>query len=71
MVEKMLARQNLRRRHDGRLAAGLDHGRGGQQRDQRLARADIAMQQPQHAVGVRARSATMSATARSCDGVSA
>ncbi len=50
---KMLARQNLRRRHDDRLAAGLDHGRGGQQRDQRLARANIAVQQPQHAVGLR------------------
>ena len=50
---KMLARQNFRRRHEGRLAAGLDHGRGGEQSDERLAGTDIAVQQPQHAVGLR------------------
>ena len=49
----MLARQNFRRRHEGRLAAGLDHGRGGEQSDERLAGTDIAVQQPQHAVGLR------------------
>ena len=50
---KMLARQNFGRRHEGRLAAGLDHMRGGKQRDDGLARADVAMQQPQHALRLR------------------
>ena len=50
---KMLARQNFRRRHEGGLAAGLDHGRGGEQSDERLAGTDVAVQQPQHAVGLR------------------
>ena len=45
----MLARQNLGRRHEGRLPAGLDHCRGGEERNHGLARADIAVNQPQHA----------------------
>ena len=46
----MLPRQNLGRRHHHALQAafgGVDHG---QQRHQRLARADIALHQPVHAV---------------------
>jgi hypothetical protein len=66
---KMLARQNFRRRHQRGLPAGLDDGRRRKQRDHRLAGADIAVQEPQHAFGC-ARSATMSATARCCEGVS-
>ena len=50
---EMLARQNLGRRHERGLASGFDHGRGGQQRDDGLAGADVAMQQPQHAVRLR------------------
>ena len=49
----MLARQDFGRRHERRLAAGLDHGRGGEQRDDGLARADVAVQKPQHAVRLR------------------
>ena len=47
---KMLARQQLRRRHQRGLPAGLGDVRHGDQRDDRLAGADIALQQPQHAV---------------------
>ena len=47
---EMLARQNLGRRHERRLPAGFDHGRGGEQRHHGLAGADVAMQEPQHAV---------------------
>ena len=43
---KMLARQNFRRRHQRRLPAGLDHGRGRQQRDHGFSRADVAVQEP-------------------------
>src|SRR5438067_1680994 len=46
---KMLARQNFGRRHQGCLPAGLDHGRGGKQRNNGLARPDIALQETQHA----------------------
>ncbi len=56
---KMLARQNLGRRHQRRLPPGLDAGRHGEQRDQRLARADIALQQPQHAGPARKVSADL------------
>ena len=49
----MLARQNLGRRHECGLAAGLDHGGGGEQRDDGLAGADIAVQEPQHALRLR------------------
>ena len=59
---EMLARQHLRRRHQGRLTAGLDDFRHRQQRDDRLAGADIALQQPQHARGAP-RSARISASA--------
>ena len=50
---KMLARQNLGRRHDRRLPPGFDHMRGGKKRDHGLARADVAVQQPQHALRLR------------------
>ena len=49
---EMLARQDLGRRHQRGLAAGLDHGGGGEQRHHGLARADVALQQPQHALGL-------------------
>ena len=49
---EMLARQDFGRRHQCRLAAAFDHGRGGQQRHHGLAGADIALQQPQHAFGL-------------------
>ena len=48
----MLPRENFGRRHQGRLASGLDDGRGGEQRHHGLARADIALQQAQHALGL-------------------
>ena len=48
----MLAREDFGRRHQGGLPAGLDHGRGGEQRHHGLARADIALQQAQHALGL-------------------
>ena len=44
----MLARQNFRGCHQRCLLAYFGHGGGGQQRNHRLARADIALQQPQH-----------------------
>ncbi len=44
----MLARENFGRRHQGSLLAGFGDGGGGQQRHHRLARADVALQQPQH-----------------------
>ena len=50
---KMLARQNFGRRHEGRLPAGLDHMRRGKQRHHGLAGADVAVQQPQHALRLR------------------
>ncbi len=50
---KMLARQNFRRRHQRRLAAGLDHGGGGQERDHGFSGADVAVQEPQHAMRLR------------------
>ena len=49
---QMLARQDFGRRHQRRLAAGLDGARHGEQRHHRLAGADIALQQPQHAFGI-------------------
>ena len=45
---QMLARENFGRRHQCRLLAGFRDGGGSQQRDHRLARADVALQQPQH-----------------------
>ena len=47
---EMLARQNLGRRHHRRLPANLDHVGHGEQRDDGLARADVALQQPDHAL---------------------
>ena len=44
----VLARQDLGRHHQGRLAAGLDHGGRGEERHHGLARADVALEQPQH-----------------------
>ncbi len=49
----MLPRQNLGRRHQRRLPAGLDHVRGSEQRHHGLARADIALEQPEHTGGLR------------------
>jgi hypothetical protein len=49
---KMLARQNLGRRHQRRLAAGLDHRCGGKECHHGLARADVAVEQAQHAIGL-------------------
>ena len=43
---EMLAGQDLGRGHQGRLGPGLGGGRGREQRHDRLARADIALQQP-------------------------
>ena len=45
----MLARQNFGRRHQRRLLADFGHRGRRQQRHHRLARSDIALQQPQHA----------------------
>ena len=47
---QVLAGQQLGRRHQRGLRAGLDRRRHGEQRHHRLAAADIALQQPQHAV---------------------
>ena len=47
----MLARENFGRCHQRRLAPGFDDMRHGEKRDDRLARADIALQKPQHAGG--------------------
>ena len=49
----MLPRQNFRRRHQRRLPAGFDHGGGRQQRDHGFSRADVAVQEPQHAMRLR------------------
>ena len=53
MRRGVLARQDLGRRHQGGLAAGLDRGQHGHQRDHRLAAADVALQQAQHALIAR------------------
>ena len=45
---EVLAGEDLGRRHQRRLAAGLDRGEHGEQRDQRLAGADVALQQAVH-----------------------
>ena len=50
---KMLARQNFGRRHEGRLPPGLDHIRCRDERDDGLARADVAVEKPQHARRLR------------------
>ena len=50
---EMLARQDFGRRHQRGLPSGLDHGRRGQQRHHRLAGADVAVQEPHHALRPR------------------
>ena len=47
----MLAGQKLGRRHQAGLAPGFDRNGHGEKGDHRLARADIALQQAQHAGG--------------------
>ena len=46
----MLAGENLGRRHHRRLPSGFDHVGHRQERDDGLARADVALQQPDHAL---------------------
>ena len=46
----VLARQDLRRRHDRGLGAGLHRGQHRGERDHGLAAADVALQQAQHPV---------------------
>ena len=46
---QMLARENFGRRHQRGLLARFGNGGSRQQRDHRLAGADVALQQPQHA----------------------
>ena len=48
----VLAGQKLGRRHEGRLRAGLDADQHGEEGDHRLAAADIALQQADHALGL-------------------
>ena len=50
MVAEMLAGEDFGRRHEGGLPAGFDHRRRRDQRHHGLAGADIALQQPQHAL---------------------
>ncbi len=45
---RVLTGQNLGRRHDRRLAAGFDRSQHGEGGDQRLAAADIALQEAEH-----------------------
>ena len=47
---EMLAGQDLGRRHQRRLAPGLDGARHGKERDRGLAGADVALEQAQHAL---------------------
>ena len=68
--EEVLLRERLGRRHQRALAAGLDRPQERVERDDRLARADVALQQPLHR-RVRARSASISAIACSWGSVSA
>ena len=46
----VLAGENLGRRHHRRLPAGFDHVRHCEKRNDGLARSDVALQQPQHAL---------------------
>ena len=50
---EVLAGEDFGRRHQRGLAAGLDHGRGREQRHHGLAGADVALQQPHHALRSR------------------
>ena len=68
---QMLARQHFGRRHQRRLRAGLDRDRHGHQRDDRLARADVALQQPQHAPRRRHVRLRSRASPSRCERVSA
>jgi hypothetical protein len=47
-VEEVLLGQDLGRRHEGHLQAVLHRHERGEQRDDRLAGADVALQQPVH-----------------------
>ena len=67
----MLAGEDLGRRHQRRLAAALDRGQHRDQRDDGLAAADIALQQPHHAPRLRSFPPAISAIARRCAPVSA
>jgi hypothetical protein len=49
---EVLPRQQLGRRHQRRLPAAFDDGGRRQQRHHRLARSHVALQQPQHALGL-------------------
>ena len=49
---EVLARQNFGRRHQRGLPAVFDHGRRRQQGHHGLARSYVALQQPQHALGL-------------------
>ena len=60
---RMLAGEHFGRRHHRRLPPRLDDLGHCEQRDDRLARADIALQQPHHALFGAARSARISSTA--------
>ena len=62
---QMLARQQLGRRHQCGLRAGLDRARHGEQRDDGLAAADIALQQAQHAMRAREIGVDLGKRARS------
>ena len=50
---EMLPRQDFSRRHERRLPAGFDHMRCGKERHHRLARTDVAVEEPQHALRLR------------------
>ena len=47
---EMLAGEDFGRRHQRRLPSGLDDAGHGEQRDDGFSRADVALQQPQHAL---------------------
>ncbi len=49
---QMLAREDLGRRHQGGLAAGLDDRSRREKRDDGLAGADVALEQAEHALGL-------------------
>ena len=49
----MLLREDLGGRHDCRLRAGVDRGETGDRRDDGLAAAHVALQEPLHRMGLR------------------
>ena len=67
---EMLAREDFGRRHQRGLRAGLDDGGRGEQRDDGLAGADIALQQPQHALRLGEIVGDFARSARCCELVS-